>query len=50
MVETKSSSEVSSGSGNEPFTVIHNNDKKGKSIIAVKLNGTNYLSCLSLSK
>jgi len=42
--ETKSSSEVSSGGGNNPFTIIHNNDEIGKSITAMKLNGVNYLA------
>ena len=41
---TKSSSEVSNGGGNNPFTVTHNNDEVGKSITAVKLNGANYLA------
>ena len=40
--ETESSSEVNSG-GNNPIIVIHN-DEKGKSIIAVKLNGANYFT------
>jgi len=30
MVGTESSSEVSSGGGNNHFTIIHNNDKIGK--------------------
>ena len=42
IVETESSSEVSS-SGNNPFTVIHNNDEIEKSITAMKLSGANYL-------
>jgi len=44
MVGTESASEVSSRGGNNPFTVIHNNDEIGKLIIAVKLNGANYLA------
>ena len=44
MVGTESASEVSSGGGNNPFTVIHNNDEIRKSIIVVKLNGANYLA------
>jgi len=43
MVETESSNEVSI-SGNNPFTIIHNNDEIRNSIITVKLNGVNYLA------
>ena len=43
MVGNESSSEVSSGGGNNPFIVIHN-DEIGKSITAVKLNCANYLA------
>jgi len=42
MVKIESFSEVSSA--NDPFTVIHNNDEKEKSINVVKLNGANYLA------
>jgi len=42
-VETEFSSEVSSGGGNNSFTIIHNNDEIGKLITTVKLNGANYL-------
>ena len=41
MMGTESSSEVSSGGGNNPFTIIHN-DEIEKSITVVKLNGANY--------
>jgi len=43
IVGTEYSSEVSSGGGNNSFTVIHN-DEIRKSITAVKLNGANYLA------
>ena len=44
MVETVFSSEVSSGGGNNLFTVIHNNDEIEKSITAAKLNDAIYLA------
>ena len=44
MMETKSSSEVRSGGGNNLFTVIHNNDEIEKQTTAVNLNGVNYLA------
>ena len=43
MMRTESSSEVSSGGGNNAFTFIHNTDEIRKLITAVKLNGANYL-------
>jgi len=42
-VGTESSNGVSSGGGNYPFAVIHNNDEIGKSFTMVKLNDANYL-------
>jgi len=49
MVETESSSEVSSSGDNNLFPIMHNNDEIEKSINTVKLNGANYLAwCKSI--